>query len=145
MKRETDYAIRTVLCLARREMVAGAAAVSTAELAQEADVPYRFLRKIVLKLATAGILTSRRGKGGGLLLALAPQHITLLQLMQIMEPETLFLNQCLESEHDTCTRKPYCGLHGVLQKTQQDLHAQLADITLLKMVSQEMQMLAQSQ
>ena len=137
IKRETDYAIRSVLCLARCQIDTGAVAVSTAALADQTGVPYRFLRKIVLKLTASGIIKSRRGKGGGLSLACAPQEITLLQLLQVTEPESVILNQCLDAGRTPCVRKAYCGLYGALGQIQTALRGQLAGITLLHLATEE--------
>ncbi|MFU8780317.1 MAG: RrF2 family transcriptional regulator [Kiritimatiellia bacterium] len=138
INRETDYAVRTVLCLAKRESTDGGASISTADLAGQIGVPYRFLRKIVFKLATCGVLQSRRGKGGGLALARAPKDISLFDLLCIMEPDAVILNQCMSSDVPACSRKEYCGLHGVLGRIQDGLHGQLASVTVTDMVATEL-------
>jgi DNA-binding IscR family transcriptional regulator len=62
--KETDYALRTALYLARQYEKADGVS-STAIMAVAMAIPYRFLRKIVGKLVAAGLLVSQRGKGGG--------------------------------------------------------------------------------
>ena len=137
IRRETDYAIRTVLCLARNHTDRNALRVSTEELADTTGVPYRFLRKIVLKLVKAGIVKSRRGKNGGLLLGRAPQDISLLELMQVVEPESVLLNQCMVPERTPCLHQHYCGLHRALTKIQGSMQRDLADISLVDMARSE--------
>ena len=133
IRRETDYAVRTVLCLARSHVENGSAWISTEDLAAQTEVPYRFLRKIVLKLVKSGIIESRRGKNGGLILGRAPQNISLLDLLQVVEPESVILNQCMEPARTPCSRKDDCGLHHALGKIQISLQRELADISLIDM------------
>ncbi len=137
IRRETDYAIRAVLWLARNQALPETAPVSTKYLADITGVPYRFLRKIVLNLSHAGILTSRKGKKGGLTLRREPQHISLLDLLLIVEPDSVFLNQCTTPEANSCQHQDNCGFHHVLGNIQQVLQVQLADISLQDMTAVE--------
>ncbi|MEI8139570.1 MAG: Rrf2 family transcriptional regulator [bacterium] len=52
--RETDYSMRLVLALAERHKK-GILSASSAEIAAEMDIPYRFLRKLVKRLVVGGI------------------------------------------------------------------------------------------
>lgn len=133
IKRETDYAIRTVLCLARSLAAGDSERVSTEELSHHTGVPYRFLRKIVLKLVRAGIVESRRGKNGGLLLGRSPRDISLLDLMQVVEPESVLLNQCMVPDSMPCQHQHSCGLHKALGKIQFSLQRDMADVSLMDM------------
>ena len=58
----SDYALRALVAAAgfgeRRP-------VSAARLAEAQDIPLSFLHGILLDLCRAGLLTSRRGSGGG--------------------------------------------------------------------------------
>ena len=137
IRRETDYAVRAVLWLAQNQTLPEAAPVSTKYLADITGVPYRFLRKIVLSLAHAGILISRKGKKGGLTLGREPQHISLLDLMLIVEPESVLLNQCTIPQAAPCQHQSNCGFHQVLGNVQQLLQSQLADISLQDMTTAE--------
>lgn len=125
--RETDYALRTALYLAKQE--AGSAVVSTAALAEAMSIPYRFLRKIVSKLVAAGLLDSRRGKGGGLALSRAPGNISLLQIIQAVDPESILLNLCSNGEGG-CERFGLCGIRKELAVMQRKLNDGLQGVSL---------------
>ena len=57
--RETDYAIRALLRLAQQQ---DGKVLSTTVLAQDMSIPYRFLRRIVLKLGERGLVrTNKKG------------------------------------------------------------------------------------
>ena len=76
--RETDYAIRCVLHLARQPRRVAPAA----EIAAATQVPRIFLAKILQRLAKAGIVVSQRGVQGGFSLARDLARHTFQQLAQ---------------------------------------------------------------
>lgn len=124
--READYAIRVCLYLARQPAESGA--VATADMARAMDIPYRFLRKLVMRLAHAGVITSRRGKGGGVRLARDPGALTLLEVVRSVAPESTWLNRCLV-HGEACTRSPHCAIRSALQVVQDTLDHQLGSLT----------------
>jgi len=125
--RETDYALRTALCLAKSDKAG--AVVSTLALAEKMSIPYRFLRKIVSKLVNAGLLESRRGKGGGLLLSRSAADISLLDIIQAVDPVSVLMNRCLEGGVG-CERAPLCGVHQSLDEMQRELNGKLRSVSL---------------
>ena len=124
--RETDYALRTALYLARQE---GDDVVSTAELAEAMAIPYRFLRKIVSKLVAAGLVESRRGKGGGLMLSMPAGDMSLMQVISAVDPASVLLNRCF-SDTAHCDRSGTCGIRQAVGDLQRQLHDGLNAITL---------------
>jgi len=56
------------------------------EIAQREDVSANFLVQILNELRNSGIITSKRGKMGGYILAKAPSQITLLDIINSVEP-----------------------------------------------------------
>jgi Rrf2 family iron-sulfur cluster assembly transcriptional regulator len=124
--RETDYALRTALYLAK---CSGDDVVSTAALAAAMSIPYRFLRKIVSKLVAAGLVESRRGKGGGLSLSSPASQISMLQIIQAVDSGSVLLNRCSESGSG-CARAVHCGIQKELATMQQQLNAGLRGVSL---------------
>ena len=129
--READYAMRTVLYLAREQ--AKETAVSTAVLAEEMEVPFRFLRRIVRTLVDAGIVASQRGKGGGIQLARPKEEISLLQIIEAVDPKNIKFNTCLTAD-GTCSRSHECAVHPELSKLQAVIEQHLGQITMDKIV-----------
>jgi Rrf2 family protein len=79
--RETDYAVRTVLYLAReRDRNA-----NVTEIAQAMQIPKSFLAKILQRLVRHHILQSLRGVKGGFMLSKKPSEITLLAVMEAIQ------------------------------------------------------------
>jgi Rrf2 family iron-sulfur cluster assembly transcriptional regulator len=130
--READYAIRVMVLLAQREKTEGGGA-SSLEIADEMDIPYRFLRKLVTRMVSGRLLCSRRGKGGGLTLAREAEQITLFDVLQVMSPTGTRLSQCL-AEGETCRRACTCRMHRAIGGIQAVVDRQLRDVTLASLV-----------
>jgi len=122
--RETDYAIRMILCLAHESE---GERVPTSDIAERMDIPYRFLRALGRKLATAGIVTSKRGNAGGFRLNRSPSKISLLDVITVIDPKSVTLNSCLLG-HGTCPRDDTCSVHRELAKLQEKLRDALASV-----------------
>ncbi len=124
--READYSIRAILYLAGRNDRRHA--VSAACLAEQMDIPYRFLRKIVQELVGAGILVSERGRSGGVRLRRDPSAISLYDVLAVIDSKSLILNRCLMNG-GSCSRQKHCVVHGKLRDVQEGMSRTLQRIT----------------
>jgi len=79
--RDTDYALRAVIFMAKGEK----GVFSVAELSKELKMPRPFLRKLLQVLRKKGILGSRKGREGGFWLALPAGKIFLMDLWRIFQ------------------------------------------------------------
>ena len=77
----TDFGLRALMRLASDPD----RAFSTAELAEEFALSRNHLTKIMTALGQAGIVTTRRGAGGGATLARAPGKIRLGDVVRVLE------------------------------------------------------------
>ena len=59
--------------------------VITQSIADEYDIPPAYLHKILQNLVKVGILKSKRGPGGGLLLAKSPKKISMLEIIEAID------------------------------------------------------------
>jgi Rrf2 family nitric oxide-sensitive transcriptional repressor len=59
---------------------------TTRQLAELTQVPAGYLSKVMQMLVDGGIVTSQRGLGGGFALARAPAGLTLLEVVNAVEP-----------------------------------------------------------
>ncbi|MDD4956402.1 MAG: Rrf2 family transcriptional regulator [Candidatus Omnitrophica bacterium] len=87
MTRDTDYAVRALVCIAG----SGKKIVSVKELAEELEIPRPFLRKIFQRLNKKGVLKSCKGKGGGFSLVLSPDDINIFDILETFQG-TMHLN-----------------------------------------------------
>ncbi len=91
--RHTDYAARIVLHLASLE---AGAQVTAGDISAKRLLPPAFVRRIIGKLAEAGIVRTTRGAGGGVSLARPASEISLLDVVTAMEGG-LVLNTCVDT------------------------------------------------
>jgi Rrf2 family protein len=134
ISKRTQYGLKAVLALARRYRE-GPTLIAT--VSQEERIPLKFLELILLDLKRAGVLASKKGKGGGYYLTRPPSTITIGSIIRMMEgplaplpcaSETNF-RPCAECKDvETCgtrivMREVRDVIAGVLDKTT------LADIT----------------
>lgn len=101
LTKETDYALRLLRGLADGEQL------TAAQLSEREQVPQQFAYKILKKLQKAGILTIRRGAGGGCALAAPLEQISLRRLMQAME-EDAAVSACMHPGYEC----QWCRAHG---------------------------------
>jgi Rrf2 family protein len=78
---KADYAVRAVIELA----LAGEDSVTADTVARRQQIPVQFLHKIFLELQRARLVASQRGPEGGHRLALAPEAITVADVMRAVE------------------------------------------------------------
>ena len=84
LSRSAAYALRAVLVLAEAR-ADGAPPVSVAALAARLKVPRNYLSKVLHQLAGTGVVTSKRGPGGGFALSLPPSDLTVGQVVAPFE------------------------------------------------------------
>jgi len=125
----TDYSLRVLIYVAlqpeRRATVD--------EITAAFGVKRNHLTKVVHFLGRCGWLRTVRGKGGGIQLAVPPEHIGIGDVVRRAEGADLPA-ECFDREHNRCTIVRACQLKGVLHEAVQAFHAvldrhTLADIT----------------
>lgn len=126
----TDYGLRMLMRLAS----APDRAFSTAELATEFGLSRHHLAKIVQRLARGGVLDTRRGGGGGAVLARPSTEIRIGAVVRLLE-EGQPLVECLGAGGGACPLDGGCRLKARLRSAERaflaDLdRATLADIAL---------------
>lgn len=77
-----EYALRAVVHLAHE----APAARTTAQIAEATRVPKDYLSKILQGLSKKGIVTTQRGVGGGIALTGKPEELTILDVVNAVEP-----------------------------------------------------------
>ena len=83
-----DYACRALLSLALRTGESGPTSVR--DIAERTGLPQPYLEQILLALKGAGLVRSKRGVGGGYVLARQPAEIRLSEILSAVDgPITL--------------------------------------------------------
>jgi len=129
LRRNTDYALRLIVGLARR----GAdASVSTRTLAEEQDVPYQLACKLMQQLHAAQLVESCMGAKGGFRLGRGPGEISLLDVVQVIQGR-LSMNRCLIDDA-CCPRKESCPVRTRMGELQSRMDEYLGSVTLADLI-----------
>ena len=103
MSTRGDYAARALLSLA---LHGSDQPTSVKEIAERTTLPQPYLEQILLAVKGAGLVRSKRGVGGGYVLARPAEEITLAEIVAAVEGPLTTLME----EHD------HCEGHCVLQE-----------------------------
>ncbi len=126
--RETDYAVRCVLYLAReRNLIA-----SVTEIAGVMHIPKTFLAKILQRLVRGGIVASIRGMKGGFHLIRKPAEITLLDIMEAIQGPAC-INVCAV-ESKQCRLSSTCAVHPVWVEIRKEVEKRLKKETIDQLI-----------
>ncbi|HVO64259.1 MAG TPA: Rrf2 family transcriptional regulator [Terriglobales bacterium] len=128
--RAADYAVRVMVHLAG--LPAGSC-VARPELTLATGTPDSFLAKVLQQLVQAGMISSRRGSGGGFRLAVAPDSVSLLDVIEAIEGPTQ-LNACLEPGF-SCERKSWCAARVVWVEAQSALEGVLRSASIAELAA----------
>jgi Rrf2 family nitric oxide-sensitive transcriptional repressor len=105
----TDYGLRVLMRMAG----APDRAFTAADLAAEFRVSRNHLAKVISALAAANLLETRRGGGGGAMLAHAPEDIRLGDVVALLEADQALV-ECFATGANACTLTPQCRLRARL-------------------------------
>jgi len=108
-----------------------------ADIAQAEGIPKKFLEAILLTLKNSGLLSSRKGPGGGYSLAKTPATITIGAVIRAFEGELIPL-QCLSESTPAgcpeCTDVDTCGIRLVMTDAEKALSSVLDATTIADML-----------
>jgi Rrf2 family protein len=131
LTREADYALRTMLEVASQPF---GKLTTTRQVSQHRLVPLPFVRKIVPQLTAAGLIRTRRGKSGGLMLARCAQEISLLAVIDATGANVITINPCVPHP-ETCPLQPICPLHEVCRSVRNEMVRLFGSVRLSDMVA----------
>ncbi len=126
----TDYALRLLLLLAMEPDQLH----TIEEVAQRYDISRNHLMKVTQTLVQAGLVSSQRGRGGGLTLQRAASDIMVGEVVRATE-EGFALVECFDSAHNHCLITAACGLRGPLEEALQAFLAVLDRYSIVDLVA----------
>jgi Rrf2 family iron-sulfur cluster assembly transcriptional regulator len=129
-----DYASRALLSLALHD--APAVPTSVRDIAERTGLPQPYLEQILLALKGAGLVRSKRGVGGGYVLAREPEAITLAQIVSAVDGP-IVAGEFGEPHADgACNHEGQCVLLAFWAEVGEKMREHLQSFTLADMVSQ---------
>jgi Rrf2 family protein len=127
-----DYASRALLSLALHQT--DATPTSVRDLAERTGLPQPYLEQILLALKGAGLVRSKRGVGGGYVLARSPETITLGQIVSAVDGPITAGDFGEPHTNGACDHEGQCALLAVWSEVGQHMRARLDSYTLADMV-----------
>lgn len=126
INRQTDYAVRVLLALAKRPL---GSRLASAKIQREMLIPKAFMGRIVAQLAQAGLLHAFPGRDGGLELPRSASEITIKDVVETFEGPIL-LSECMQSQgEDDCPFRSDCPVRSKWGRVQAAMLREMASIT----------------
>lgn len=126
-----DYASRALLSLA---LHAGQTTpTSVRDIAERTGLPQPYLEQILLALKGAGLVRSKRGVGGGYILARPPEEITLGQIVSAVDGPIQAGDFGEPHQNGACDHEGQCVLLAVWSEVGQHMRHHLDSFTLADM------------
>ncbi|MGY5351636.1 RrF2 family transcriptional regulator [Wenyingzhuangia sp. IMCC45533] len=82
LSKKTKYGIKALTYLAKKNR---GCPIQISEIAESESISVKFLERILLELRKAGVLDSKKGKGGGYFLAKSPADIPMTEVIRTLE------------------------------------------------------------
>lgn len=123
--KRTDYAIRAVLDLSRRRDANGRR--KSRHIAEEMGIPENYLPQVLAALVHAGLVDSETGPDGGYRLAIPPDRLTLLQVIEAVEGPPTSAECVLRG--GPCHWEDRCAIHERWAAAQDAMRGHLDDTT----------------
>jgi Rrf2 family iron-sulfur cluster assembly transcriptional regulator len=127
-----DYASRALLSLALHG--AESHPTSVRDIAERTGLPQPYLEQILLALKGAGLVRSKRGVGGGYVLARQPEQITLAQIVSAVDGPIAAGDFGEPHTGGACDHEGQCVLLALWAELGEAIRAQLQSFTLADMV-----------
>ena len=127
-----DYASRALLSLALHSDESGPTAMR--DIADRTGLPQPYLEQILLALKGAGLVRSKRGVGGGYVLARDPGEITLGQIVSAVDGPIVAGDFGEPHQNGACDHEGQCVLLHVWAEVGRHMRQHLDSFTLADMV-----------
>jgi len=130
LSKKAKYAIKALLALTAHGRTAP---MRIADIARQESIPPKFLELILLSLKHHGLVESRRGKGGGYLLARDPRRMPVGQVVRLFDGPLAPVPCASQTAYvrcRDCRDEARCGVHLAMRAVR-DASARILDGTSL--------------
>jgi Rrf2 family protein len=135
LSKKTQYAFKALTYMAEQKQVGP---FLIADIADKKKIPLKFLESILLELKKAGILNSKKGKGGGYYFNTEPSTINLATVMRLIEGPIALLPCVSLNFYEKCgdCNEKKCGLNKIMAKVRDKTLGILENQTIADLVTQ---------
>jgi Rrf2 family protein len=141
LSKKSKYAIKALMSLAKRYEQKTPLKIST--IAEEQNIPRKFLEAILVELRNNSLLYSRMGANGGYLLAKHPNELFLSQVIRISGGPIAML-PCVSLNFyepcEECENEKTCGLSDVMREVREATIAILSKTSIQDLIKREDQL-----
>jgi Rrf2 family protein len=132
---KTKYALKA---LSRLAVAPKGQPLLIADIAQQEGIPKKFLELILSELKQHGILTSRKGRGGGYLMARAPEEVTVASVLRVLDGPIApvpCLSRTAYQRCNECPNEATCSVRLVLREAHEASVQVLENTTIADMIN----------
>jgi Rrf2 family protein len=123
-----DYAARALVSLALHDATSGPTSVR--DIAERTGLPQPYLEQILLALKGAGLVRSKRGVGGGYVLARGAEDITLADIVSAVDGPIVAGDFGLPHQDGACDHEGQCVLLALWGDVGEQMRRLLAAVSL---------------
>ena len=132
---KTKYALKA---LSRLAVAPKGQPLLIADIAEQEGIPKKFLELILSELKQHGILTSRKGRGGGYLMARAPEDVTVASVLRVLDGPIApvpCLSRTAYQRCNECANEATCSVRLVLREAHEASVKVLENTTIADMIN----------
>jgi|SRR5688572_13109711 Rrf2 family protein len=132
---KTKYALKA---LSRLAVAPKGQPLLIADIAEQEGIPKKFLELILSELKQHGILTSRKGRGGGYLMARAPEDVTVASVLRVLDGPIApvpCLSRTAYQRCNECPNEATCSVRLVLREAHEASVQVLENTTIADMIN----------
>lgn len=113
LSKKSQYAFKALVYLTEHT---ADSPVLISEISEKKNIPLKFLENILLELRKAGILDSKKGKGGGYYFAADPCTVSLAKVMRLIDGPIALLPCVSLNFYEKCKDcdETNCGLNRMM-------------------------------
>lgn len=130
LSKKTKYGLKALSYLAKQEQNVP---VLISDISTSENISKKFLESILLTLKKAGILSSKKGKGGGYYLLKKPKEIKISTIIRLLEGPIAML-PCVSLNYyekcDDCISEESCSLNNLMVEVRDSMLKILENKTL---------------
>ena len=123
-----DYACRALLSLSLHDEAVGPTSVR--DIAERTAIPQPYLEQILLALKGAGLVRSKRGVGGGYVLARSPADIRISEILSAVDGPISVGDFGEPHQDGACDHEGQCVLLAIWKSAGDDMRRLLEGFTL---------------
>lgn len=126
--KKSEYALSALIELAQSD---GGRVIRAQDIAEKEKMSVKFLEQVLLPLKHCGILTTKRGAGGGYMLNKPPERITLAEVIRLVDGPLAPVSCVSETAYAACEHnEKLCALKSVMTEVRSAIVGVLEQVTL---------------